>query len=164
MTKRRQLIEEAGRLRRLWQACRVDIAWACLTTKASRIELERRAAEADELLERAVELERAATGLPLGADPAGQQARDEVRRQRDEVALRAATLRQKRDACRKLVADEKAIGGQHRIEFLERVADQIEAKVRWLDVEAERLGKQLAALPDPEREARRFALTLISGA
>ncbi len=70
MTRRQQLLEEAGRLRRLVRACRGDIAWAFITRRVPTEEIARRVGEVNGWLGRAVELEReAATPTPHAPMP-----------------------------------------------------------------------------------------------
>jgi len=147
MTRRHQLLEEAGRLRRLSQAKRGDLAWAALTGRLSVVDLDQRATEARSLLLRAQELERTAEDLPdththAGSDPA------EARRRRQETLLaRAAQLREREASCRRICEQERALGAAHRADFLDGVASQLAAKWRHLEEQAYRLPAVVATEP-----------------
>jgi outer membrane murein-binding lipoprotein Lpp len=140
MNKRHQLLEEAGRLRRLSQAKRGDLAWAALTGRLSSVELDQRAAEARSLALRAEALERDAEGLSEagqavhGRDPAAER-----RRRREAILARAAAIREREATCHRLCERERAIGAEHKAEFLEGVARQLSAKWHHLEAQANAL-------------------------
>jgi len=140
MTKRHQLLEEAGRLRRLSQARRGDLAWAALTGRLAGVELDQRATEARSLALRAEELERSAETLPDLAHPAGgRDPAEERRRRRDALLARSSAIREREATCRRLCVQERALGAGHRAEFLEGVAGQLAAKWRHLEAQANAL-------------------------
>jgi outer membrane murein-binding lipoprotein Lpp len=140
MSKRHQLLEEAGRLRRLSQARRGDLAWAALSGRVSSVELDQRAAEARSLGLRAEALERDAEGLPepLPAAQAHDPAADR-RRRREALLKRAAAIREREATCQGLCERERAIGAEHKADFLEGVARQLSAKWRHLEAQANAL-------------------------
>jgi outer membrane murein-binding lipoprotein Lpp len=163
MNKRHQLLEEAGRLRRLSQAKRGDLAWATLSGRLSSVELDRRAAEARSLCLRAEALERDAEGLPE-AFPAAPE-RDpaaERRRRREALLVRAAAIREREATCHRLCERERAIGAEHKAEFLEGVARQLSAKWRHLEAQANALPAVVDAGAD-ERVSLTPAPTFFAG-
>jgi hypothetical protein len=140
MNKRHQLLEEAGRLRRLSQAKRGDLAWAALSGRLSGVELDQRAAEARSLSLRAEALERDAALLPEGAAALhGRDPAEERRRRREAILGRAAAIREREATCHRLCERERAIGADHKAEFLEGVARQLSAKWRHLEAQANAL-------------------------
>jgi outer membrane murein-binding lipoprotein Lpp len=140
MNKRHQLLEEAGRLRRLSQAKRGDLAWATLTGRLSSVELDQRAAEARSLCLRAEALERDAERLPEAGPSALARDHAEVRRRRREAILvRAAAIREREATCHRLCERERAIGADHKAAFLEGVARQLSAKWHHLEAQANAL-------------------------
>jgi len=139
MKKRHQLLEEAGRLRRLSQARRGDLAWAALTGRVSAVELDRRAAEARALVLQAEDLERQADATSESYSLAFGEPAEERRRRRDVLLHRASAIRDREATCRRLCARERALGAVHRAEFLAGVAAQLEAKWRHLEAQAANL-------------------------
>ncbi len=138
MNKRHQLLEEAGRLKRLSQAKRGDLAWLALTGRLTEVELDHRAAEARALALRAADLEQQAEALP----ETGPHVRDPVearRRRRAAILARAGEIRQRETTCRRLIVRERALGAEAKAEFLEGVAAQLLAKALHLEAQANAL-------------------------
>lgn len=151
MNKRHQLLEEAGRLRRLSEAKRGDLAWAALTGRLSGVELDQRAAEARSLSLRAEALERDAEVLPeAGAALHGRDPAEERRRRREALLGRAAAIREREATCHRLCERERAIGADLKAEFLEGVARQLSATWRHLEAQA----NALPAVVDDGRDER----------
>jgi hypothetical protein len=149
MTKRHQLLEEAGRLRRLSQAKRGDLAWAALTGRLSGVELDQRAAEARSLALRAEALEQEAERHPApGAGAPGRDLGEERRRLREAILARAAAIRERQATCLELCARERAIGADHKAEFLEGVARQLAATWQHLETKANALPAVASEVPE----------------
>lgn len=162
MNKRHQLLEEAGRLRRLSQAKRGDLAWAALTGRLSGVDLDQRAAEARSLALRADALERDAERFPdAGPGSQGRDPAEERRRLRESMLARAGAIREREATCLKLCARERAIGAEHKAEFLEGVARQLAAKWQHLEAKANALPAVIAV--DEERVTHTPAPFFLAG-